>query len=142
VTDEYLDKIDLIRERTNVSYEKAAAVLEATDGNVVKALIMLERESKTAKPNDRITNELCNVGSKVVDTVKDIVDKGNRLHIKITKDNDTVVSMPATVGVLGAVLAPAAALVGVAAALATKCSVRIEKEPEMQVSVDEPTPMA
>lgn len=128
MTDEYLSKIDLIRERTNVSYQKAADVLQAADGNVVQALIMLEQESDASTPKERLTSELVNAGSKLVGTVKDLVDRGNKIHIKIKKDNDTVVSMPATVGVLGAVLAPAATLVGAAAALATKCSVSIEEQ--------------
>lgn len=128
MTDEYLSKVDLIRERANVGYQKAAETLEAADGNVVQALIMLEQESVASTPKDRLTNELFNAGSKLVDTVKDVVDRGNKIHIKVKKDNDTVVSMPATIGVLGAVLAPAVTLVGAAAALATKCSVSIEKE--------------
>lgn len=128
--DEYLSKVDLIRGRANVNYQKAAETLEAAGGNVVQALIMLEQESAASTPKDRLTNELFNAGSKLVDTVKDVVDRGNKIHIKVKKDNDTVVSMPATIGVLGAVLAPAATLVGAAAALATKCSVSIEKEGE------------
>lgn len=130
MTDEYLSKVDLIRERANVSYEKAADALEAAGGNIVQALIMLEQESTASTPKDRLTNELFNAGSKLVDTVKDVIDRGNKMHIKIKKDNDTVVSMPATIGVLGAVLAPVATIVGAAAALATKCSVSVEKEGE------------
>ena len=37
-----LEKIDIIRERTGVSYREGKAVLERTGGNIIEALIELE----------------------------------------------------------------------------------------------------
>ena len=42
-----LEKIDHIRERANVTYTEAKEALEATDGNMIDAIILLEKEHKT-----------------------------------------------------------------------------------------------
>jgi len=41
-----LKKIDILKERANVSYEEAREALEACDGNLVEALIKLEKEDR------------------------------------------------------------------------------------------------
>lgn len=41
-----LEQVDKIRERTNVSYEEAKAALEATGGDMLEAMILLERQGK------------------------------------------------------------------------------------------------
>ena len=42
-----LNKIDVLRERTDISYEEARQALEAHGGSVVDALIALEHEEKS-----------------------------------------------------------------------------------------------
>ena len=37
-----LEKIELVRDRTGVTYREAKEALEATDGNVVEAIIAIE----------------------------------------------------------------------------------------------------
>jgi hypothetical protein len=41
-----LKKIDILKERANVTYEEARQALEACDGNLVEALIKLEKEDR------------------------------------------------------------------------------------------------
>ncbi len=41
-----LEKIDLLKERANISYKEAANLLEQFDGNVVEALIHIESKQK------------------------------------------------------------------------------------------------
>ena len=41
-----LDKVERVREKTQVSYEDAKAALDAHDGNVLDAIIELERSGK------------------------------------------------------------------------------------------------
>jgi hypothetical protein len=48
-----LDKIDLLKERANISYKEAAALLEKFDGNVVEVLIHLESKEETMKTQQR-----------------------------------------------------------------------------------------
>ena len=67
-------------------------------------------------------------GSNVVDRVKDLLHEGNVTRV-IVKDERgaTLLEIPATVGVIGTVIAPWLAALGVIAALATKCTVVVER---------------
>ena len=47
-TTEQLEKLDLLRRRMRVGYEAAQTALEKAEGDVVKALVLLERERKQA----------------------------------------------------------------------------------------------
>ena len=44
---EKLEKVELIREKTGVSYEDARAALEETDYDLLDAVVLLERQGKT-----------------------------------------------------------------------------------------------
>ncbi len=41
-----LEQIDLLRKRANVSYEEAKEVLEKFDGDIIEALVYLEKNKK------------------------------------------------------------------------------------------------
>ncbi len=45
-----LEQVDKLREKANVSYDEAKAALEATDGDMLEALIHLEQQGKVAPP--------------------------------------------------------------------------------------------
>ena len=47
--EEKLEKVELVRNRCNASYEEARAALEACDYDVLEAIVTLEREGKTAQ---------------------------------------------------------------------------------------------
>ena len=67
-------------------------------------------------------------GDEMVAKVKELVREGNvrRLIIK-NEDGKTLVEMPLTVGVLGALLLPVWAALGAIAALVTDCTISVEK---------------
>lgn len=68
-------------------------------------------------------------GEELLGKVKEIISEGNARRIIIKdKDDKTVVEVPLTIGVLGAVLAPALAAVGAIAALLTECTIYVEKK--------------
>ena len=45
-----LEKVERLRERANVSYEEAAMALEEANGDLLDALVILERQGKTKSP--------------------------------------------------------------------------------------------
>ncbi|MCI6012450.1 MAG: UBA/TS-N domain protein, partial [Firmicutes bacterium] len=45
-----LEKAEKIREKTGVTYEEAKAALEAADGDILDALVYLERRGKIREP--------------------------------------------------------------------------------------------
>jgi hypothetical protein len=68
-------------------------------------------------------------GEELLDKVKEIVKEGNARRIIIKNEKDEViVEFPLTVGAIGVVLAPLFAAVGALAALATNCTIEVEKK--------------
>ncbi len=77
----------------------------------------------------KVTREEFTVSaSNLVDRVKELLHEGNVTRI-IVKDEKgkPLLEIPATVGVIGAVLAPWLAALGVIAALVTNCRVVVER---------------
>jgi hypothetical protein len=60
--------------------------------------------------------------------LKAIIKEGNARKVTIKgKDNNEIISFPITIGVAGIVLAPVFAAVATIAALATECTIVIER---------------
>ena len=77
----------------------------------------------------KVTREEFSVsGSNLVDRVRELLHEGNVTRI-IVKDEKgkTLLEIPATVGVIGTVLAPWLIALGVIAALVTKCRIVVER---------------
>jgi len=70
-------------------------------------------------------------GDNLVSKVKEIIHEGNVRRI-IIKDDDgkTLIEVPLTLGVVGAILIPVWAAIGAIAALVTKCSIVVERAEE------------
>ena len=68
-------------------------------------------------------------GEDLLKKVKELIAQGNVRRI-IVKDKQgrSIVEMPLTVGVVGAVLAAPLAAVGAVAALMTECTIAVERE--------------
>ncbi len=67
-------------------------------------------------------------GDELLGKIKEIIKEGNARRIIIRNEKDeTIVEFPLTIGAIGAVLAPVLAAVGGIAALATKCTIVVEK---------------
>jgi len=67
-------------------------------------------------------------GEDLLSKVKEIIHEGNvrRIIIK-TEDGRQLIEVPLTVGVVGAVLLPVWAAIGVIAAIVTKASIEVER---------------
>lgn len=110
-----LEKIDILRERLGIGYKEAKEALDETEGDVVKALINMEKNEKKwdAKLEDK-TNQ-------VVEYIRDIIKKGNITKVRLKKGDTVVFEIPATVGAIGvggAILSPILAVLGVVGTVA------------------------
>jgi len=78
--------------------------------------------------SDVHTEEFHVNGEQLLAKIKELIHAGNirRIIIK-NKEGKTVVEIPLTVGVVGAVLAPTLAAVGAIAALVSEATVVVEK---------------
>lgn len=70
-------------------------------------------------------------GTQLLARVKQIVHKGNVRRITIkSEDGHTIVEMPLTMGLVGAVLLPMWVAIGAIAAMAADYTIEVEKEGE------------
>ncbi len=70
-------------------------------------------------------------GDKLLSTIKELLHQGNVRHVVIKNDEGrTLIEFPVSIGVAGAVLLPVWAAVGAVAAIVTRCTIEIEREPE------------
>ncbi|PJI07072.1 MULTISPECIES: DUF4342 domain-containing protein [Clostridium] len=100
-----LEKIDIIKERTGVTYTEAKEALEESDGNVIDALIFIENKNKTTK--DSIKDNIYDTKEEFVQWIKDTMNKGNVTRIVVKKDDRVILDIPVTAGVAGGVIAGA-----------------------------------
>jgi hypothetical protein len=79
--------------------------------------------------NEKTNHEYFKVsGDELLSKVKEIIKEGNATRIIIRNEKDeTILEFPLTVGAIGVVLAPIFAAVGTLAALATHCTIIVEK---------------
>jgi hypothetical protein len=78
-------------------------------------------------------------GEQLVARVRELIREGNVRRIIIKNDEGrTLIEIPLTIGVVGALLLPAWAALGAIAALVTDCSIEVEREAETGPSVSGP----
>jgi len=130
-----LEKVDMIRERTSVSYEQAKQALEACDGDVLESLIYLEKMDDILNDKNEASNDGENKTSISIEELKtwfkQIIEKGNVARIKIKKDETELIDIPVNAGIAASVVAiiiPPILAAGVIAAIATQITIEITKE--------------
>ncbi|MHB8170925.1 MAG: DUF4342 domain-containing protein [Thermincolia bacterium] len=120
-----LEKIDLIKERMDVSYREAQEALAENEGDVVAALAFLEEHSHTS-------NMLFHRGKEVAARMGTLLEKGNRIKLKLKRQGETLLEVPANLGVLALLAAMASkefaiiGAIGTSAALAKDYVIEID----------------
>ena len=66
-------------------------------------------------------------GEEVVKKVKQIIHEGNIRRIRVIQKGSVVMEIPLTAGAIAIVAAPLLAALGAFAALATECTIEVEK---------------
>jgi hypothetical protein len=69
-------------------------------------------------------------GGQVVDEVKRVLREGNVRRVVVRQKDRVVAEFPLTVGVVGALAAPALAAIGALVALLADCTLDVEREVE------------
>lgn len=79
-------------------------------------------------PDDPRWDEFQVKGEQLLSKVKELVHQGNIRRLVIANDEGkTLVEVPLTVGVVGALLIPTAVAIGAIAAVVTDCTIRVER---------------
>jgi gas vesicle protein len=119
-----LEKIELVKDRTGVTYKEAKEALEAADGNVVDAIVSIEDKTDGETSSQKISEK----GNEIVDKIKEVIDRGNASRIIISKDGDRLLNLPLNAGVIGAIVAPWGVILGVAASFGFNCKIEVVKD--------------
>ncbi|MHB1391638.1 MAG: DUF4342 domain-containing protein [Clostridia bacterium] len=127
-----LEKVDIIRDRTGVSYKEANDALAAANGNVVDALINIEEAG-----DKRWTETISVKGNEAVDKLKGIVKSGNVNRIRVKKDDYVILDIPVTAGAISAVAIPQLTAIGAAVALLSRCTIEVERPNKQTINVTE-----
>lgn len=116
-----LEKIELVKDRTAVSYKEAKDALEAAGGSVVDAIISIEEDI-----DRKIESGIDGKGNAIVDAIKSVIAKGNATRIQVSnKDDEVILNIPITAGIVGAAISPLLAIVSSVAAFGTKCVIEV-----------------
>lgn len=118
-----LEKIELVKDRTGVTYAEAKQALEENDGSVVDAIIDIE-ETVNAGRKERSFGDR---GQTLFKSLKELIKKGNVARIQVKRDDEIILNVPVNAGLLGIAIAPLASVIGVVAAFGFKCSIEVIK---------------
>lgn len=122
-----LEKIDQIRQRLGVTYEEAYIALQECDGDLLAALIKLEKKhKKTEKQVDVIQVK----AQELINKIKELIKEGNVNKIVVKNEEKTLMEIPVTAGVISLVLFPYLTLLAGAAAMYKDYTLEIEKDKE------------
>lgn len=84
------------------------------------------------------TEEFQVKGEELLDQVKEWIREGSIRRLTIKDGNDrTLLDIPLTIGVVGAVVAPFAAAIGMVTALATDCTVTVVRDSDSDAEAAE-----
>jgi hypothetical protein len=81
-------------------------------------------ESTTGRTPD-VREQFNAAGNQAANTIRHLVEEGNVRSIVVRHDGRTVVSIPVTVGVIGTILAPQVAVLGLLAAVLTQSTIEV-----------------
>src|SRR5690606_29709211 len=115
-----LEQIERLRERANVSYDEAKQAYEAADGDLLEAMIILERQGKVKppegdgfysserpKPVEVTAEEENSNGDSFTDGLQRfwdflvrLIHKGNSTSFEVSQHEVTKVKLPMTIMVL------------------------------------------
>lgn len=126
-----LDQVEKLRQRANISYDEAKIALEEADGDILDAIINLEKQNRIKSPdgggyynsqentykvkkedrgrkhnqNQENAQHFKEAFHGLAAWVKKMVGKGNRNQFEVAKKGENVISIPVTILVIAMIFA-------------------------------------
>lgn len=128
--------IEYLRQKANLTYEQAVALLDRNDGDIGKALIELERSGAlygesnagtTRSASSTAGDQPGERGKSFWDNVVELFIKSLRIKLVIEKSSETVARLPVIYLLVAAFMAPHLAILSVVLMFLTGCRVHIER---------------
>ncbi|MGI6184366.1 MAG: DUF4342 domain-containing protein [Candidatus Fimadaptatus sp.] len=129
--------IEYLRQKANLTYEQAVALLERNDGDIGKALVELEKngalrgQPAASSQSERAYDERRAPENpprqrSFWDNLVDLFIKGLRLKLVVDKNREVLVRLPVLYLLVAMFMAPHLALLSVVLMFLTGCRVHIE----------------
>jgi len=125
-----LEQIDELRKRANVSYEDAKNALELSQGDLLSALVYLEKQNKI-KPEEKSSSE-----NQFFKKVKKLIKKGNETKLIVRKEDTVVLNICVTLAVIVTIVVPPVVITALILALITNHKIRIQKKNSEDLEVN------
>ncbi len=119
-----LEQIDLIMQRTHVSYSQAKEALEQANGDILEALLLIERKDN---PNKNKAKAAC-----TSEKVTSFVDNLNNTTFIMFKNNRTYIDVPLSIALIAIILCFYVSIVSLVIALI--CGVKIKVVGENEIA--------
>ena len=117
-----LEQIDELRKRANVSYEDAKNALEQCSGDLIEALVFLEKQNK-------IKPEMDSSGQNgFLKAIKKLIKKGNETKFIVEKHDIVVLNISLTILTILTVVITPLVIAALILALVTNHKIRIQKK--------------
>ncbi|MCJ7689181.1 MAG: DUF4342 domain-containing protein [Clostridiaceae bacterium] len=117
-----LEQIDELRRRANVSYEDAKHALEQSAGDLIEALVYLEKQNMIKDP------EATSSESHFFKKVKNLIKKGNETKLIVKKDDTVVLNICVTLAIVITIAATPLVIIALVVALVTNHKIRIKRK--------------
>ena len=123
-----LEQVDLLMQRANVSYTEAKEALEHCNGDVVEALLYLEK-SERIKTNKSAT-------ASSADKVTSFIDKLNATTFIMKKKERVYIDVPLSVALIAGILCFPTSIIALALSLIFGIKVDIQGENEVAEKIN------
>ncbi|NMC27663.1 MAG: DUF4342 domain-containing protein [Syntrophomonadaceae bacterium] len=126
-----LEKIELLKERADVTYEEARDALEKCNGSLVEAIIYLEKSGKI-KPPPRETQTATGFWA----TLNKYIKIGNETRLVVSKDGRVVTDLSLIIVLLLTIILPPLVLVLFLLAIFSGHNIRLEKPGSAEMPIN------
>lgn len=120
-------KILTLMEKENIDRDKAEALIDKYNGDLIEALIYCEREKhKTGNESSEKINQ-----NEFINYIKELIKSGNVARLIIRKEDNALVNIPVNAGIVVGIvmlLQPVLLVLGAATAVFTKLEIDIIKK--------------
>lgn len=123
-------------ETTNCSTDEAISALEESGGNYEKALEIVKSNQKKSS-NENKKEEYKVKGKDILELIKKLIKEGNVAKITIKKDNEIILNIPVNAVAVGIVLLPFISMIAGVAAIATDCTIEVQRKGNVVVDVND-----
>ena len=139
---EMFEKVDALRGRANVGYEEAKSALDRSNGDILDAMILLEREGKTRNSgagsfnSNFATETKCTKGDgkSFGEKLKALIHKSTVNYLVIDRKDERILRLPVLAMVLMFIFLTPITITALIVSLFLDCKYSFEGQDEMKAA--------